>query len=189
VFKPRRIIQGILIACCLFALMAQPLQAAPGSALPSSPLPLPLERQNWEWVYQEIPDTYQHIAENALFELYANPDTLAFKVVDKRSGYIWHSNLDELAEGDRLNRTWTAFASSGISIDFLDQKALSKRASITNTEHAIDFIPTEQGFDAAVSFIEPSISMLVVVRLGRTRRQRRNTIFRHPPEQPPVQAG
>jgi hypothetical protein len=165
VFKPRRIIQVVLIACCLFAFMAQPLQAAPGSALPSSPLPRPFDRQHWEWVNQEIPDTYQHIAENALFALYANPETLAFKVLDKRSGYIWHSNLDELEEGDRLNRTWTAFARSGISIDFLDQKALSKRASITNTEHAIEFTLTEQGFDAAVTFVEPSISMLVVVRL------------------------
>lgn len=114
---------------------------------------------------QEIPATYQQVGENDTFQLYADPTTLAFKVVDKRSGYIWHSNLDEVTEEDDLNRTWTAFAQSGISIDFLDDETDEDRASITSAEHTIDFNPTEQGFEATLTFTEPSISLGVTVEL------------------------
>ncbi len=114
---------------------------------------------------QTIPSSYELLAENENFQLYANRETLAFKVVDKRSGYIWHSNLDEIAEDDRLNRTWTAFAQSGISIDYLDEKATDERASITNTEHTINFQTTDDGFEATVHFVDPSITMMVMVKL------------------------
>ncbi|MCA9891233.1 MAG: hypothetical protein KC546_22805, partial [Anaerolineae bacterium] len=64
----------------------------------------------------EIPASYEMVAENDLFQLYVDSATLAFKVLDKRSGYVWHSGIDEVLEDDRLNRSWTAFALSGISI-------------------------------------------------------------------------
>lgn len=118
----------------------------------------------WE-ANQEIPETFELVGENTLFQLYANRETLAFKVVDKRSGYVWHSNLDEKAEEDRLNRTWTAFAQSGISIDYLDAKAISERNSITSSEHTIDFQQSGQGFHALLTFTEPSITLVVNVQL------------------------
>jgi hypothetical protein len=114
---------------------------------------------------QDIPDSFVQVGENDDFQLYADETTLAFKVVDKRSGYIWHSNLDEVGEDDRLNRTWTAFAQSGISIDYLDLKATSERASLTNTEHTIAFKTINQGFEASVTFLEPAITMVVIVKL------------------------
>lgn len=114
---------------------------------------------------QEIPATYELVGENDNFQLYANRASLAFKVVDRRSGYVWHSNLDEKIDGDRLNKTWTAFASSGISIDYLDEKAGSERLSITNSEPVIQFDPTGQGFEATVTFPDPSITLLLRVTL------------------------
>jgi len=117
---------------------------------------------------QEIPETYELVGENASFQLYANRASLAFKVVDRRSGYVWHSNLDEKIDGDRLNKTWTAFASSGISIDYLDEKAASERLSITNSEPVIQFNPTGQGFEATVNFPDPSITLLLRVMLEDT---------------------
>jgi hypothetical protein len=113
-----------------------------------------------------IPPSYQRVAENADFQLFADPTTLAFKVLDKRSGYVWHSNLDEVTEEDKLNRTWTAFARSGISIDYLDAKATPRRASITNAEHSIDFQPVADGFEAALTFSDVAISLRVIVKLG-----------------------
>lgn len=121
---------------------------------------------NTDWQnYQEIPDSFALLAENVDFQLYAEQSTLAFKVVDKRSGYVWHSNLDEVGEGDRLNKTWTAFARSGISIDYLNQKAISKRASITNAEHTVELKPVDQGFEASVTFTDASITIVVLVKL------------------------
>ncbi len=113
----------------------------------------------------EIPGGFERVGENERFELYADRLTLAFKVVDKQNGYIWHSNLDEKLPEDRLNKTWTAFASSGISIDYYDQKINVQRASITNAEHTIEFKEIAQGFEASLTFSEPEISLTVRVTL------------------------
>lgn len=164
--KWRFIFQCFLVVGLVCGLNLRPAQAsglnpdnrpAPSARLnPDDPNPLPP---------QEIPESYEPVAENENFQLFANRASLAFKVLDKRSGYIWHSNLDEKITGDRLNKTWMAFASSGISIDYLDEKALSERVSITNTEPEITFTPTGQGFEAAITFLEPSISLVLQVRL------------------------
>lgn len=114
---------------------------------------------------QPMPGAFELVGENDTFQLYANRETLAFDVVDLRSGYVWHSNLVEKLDGDRLNKTWTAFAQSGISIDYLDEKAVDQRASISNAERTIDFRPIEQGFAATVTFTEPGISLELIVRL------------------------
>jgi hypothetical protein len=112
-----------------------------------------------------IPETYDLVAENENFQFYVNAETLAFKVLDKRSNYLWHSNLDEKIQGDRLNKTWTAFAQSGVSIDYLDQKANSSRASITNAEHSLQVERIENGIQAQVTFSQPAISLTVRLQL------------------------
>ena len=114
---------------------------------------------------QEIPATYDMVAENARFQLHVDPATLAFKLLDKRSNYLWHSGLDEPLEGDRLNTSWQAFAKSGISIEYLDARATNRRVSIANTEHTLEVKPVEQGISAQVVFEEYGIAVGVNVRL------------------------
>lgn len=106
-----------------------------------------------------IPPGYQAVAENERFRLYVDPTTLAFKLFDRRSGYLWHSGVDELEKGDRLNRAWHAFARSGLSIEYLDAKAVSKRVAIANSEHTLEVTPIPQGVAAQVTFLEYGISV------------------------------
>jgi hypothetical protein len=113
----------------------------------------------------EIPPAYEQAAENEHFILYVDEATLAFKLLDKRSGYLWHSGLDEALEGDRLNRSWQAFARSGLSIEYLDTRGSSARASLSNSEHTLEVTPLEDGVEAQVSFTEYGISALVSLRL------------------------
>jgi hypothetical protein len=142
--------------------------AAPASATSlNSRVVLPERIRAEQNIAAEIPEAYELISENTVFQLYANRETLAFKVLDKRNGYIWHSNLDEKIEGDRLNKTWTAFADSGISIDVIDQKVNETRASITNAEHTIAFQKTSEGFQAILTFTETSITITVIVSLNK----------------------
>ena len=170
---PRTDFRSLAVIILLLAIIAAPLTAAALKA--DSPVEFPSQAENAptefipanQQTLEEIPDTFQLAAENDLFQLYANPETIAFKVVDKRSGYLWHSNLDEKGEDDRLNRTWTAFAQSGISIDYLDQQAGEERNSITNAEHTTDFQLTGEGFEAAVTFTDPSITVVVHVTLEK----------------------
>lgn len=117
----------------------------------------------------DIPPSYRQVAENSSFRLYVDFATLGFKVLDKRNDYVWHATLDEKGPDDRLNRSWLAFAQSGISIEYLDQntisKAVSRRASITNAEHAPDVQPIAQGIAATIRFTELGITIGVNVRL------------------------
>jgi len=106
-----------------------------------------------------IPPGYKLVAENETLRLYVHPETLAFQVLDKRNGYLWHSSLDAKRAEDRLNEAWTAFAQSGFSIDYLDQKANVKRLSIANARHTLDIRPIENGIQAQVTFTEVAISV------------------------------
>ncbi len=164
--KQKHLIQSILVIILMFAFIAQPFQVvALKGEHTSQPFAQP-ELANTHWQKDlDIPDTFDLVAENEIFQLFVDETTIAFKVLDKRSGYVWQSNLDEKGEDDRLNRTWTAFAQSGISIDYLDQQAISERASITNSEHTIDLRRVDQGFEASVTFTVPSITLVVMVTL------------------------
>jgi hypothetical protein len=113
----------------------------------------------------EIPTSYEIVAENDLFQLYVDSSTLAFKLLDKRSNYLWHSGLDELLEEDRLNTSWEAFARSGLSIEYLDDRAVNRRVSIANVEHTLEVTPIEQGISAQVTFQEYSITVGINLQL------------------------
>lgn len=114
---------------------------------------------------QDAADTFTLAAENDSFQLFVDDQTLAFRVMDKRSGYTWHSGIDEPLDDDRLNRSWRAFAQSGISIDTFDAKGVRNRVSVTNAEHTLSMTPIEQGISAQVTFTEFGITVGVVLQL------------------------
>jgi hypothetical protein len=114
---------------------------------------------------QSIPESYQKVGENETYILFANPETIAFKVVDKRSGYVWHSNLDEVTEADDLNKKWTAFAQSGISIDYITKKATSSRLDIAIDHPNITFTVLDNGFSAKVSYALYGLGYTVFVTI------------------------
>jgi hypothetical protein len=158
--------RAFIVVCLLLGSNAVPLTAAAErSALPSYPAGSPAAVSTDRYNDQNIPSTYELVAENNLFQLFVDKTSLAFIVIDKRSGYVWHSSLDDKQDTDRLNKNWTAFARSGISIDYLDRQAVSKRISITNSNTSIDVTLIDQGVQALVKFIDFSITIGVVVKL------------------------
>jgi hypothetical protein len=114
---------------------------------------------------EQIPPSYSLAAENDLFQLYVDSTTLAFQLVDKRSGYVWRSGIDEPLEDDRLNTSWRAFAQSGVSIEYYDNRAVNRRVSIANADHTLDVTPIERGVSALITFVEYGISVGVRVQL------------------------
>lgn len=113
-----------------------------------------------------VPASYALAAENASFALYVDPATLAFKLLDRRSGYLWHSGLDEIAEGDRLNRSWQAFARSGVSIEYLDARAVNRRVSISNEQTTLAVTPIADGVSAQLTFDDYGITLGITLQLG-----------------------
>jgi hypothetical protein len=181
VVKFRRILQiGLIVGLLLginqqtFPVQAQPLNPnstnqpdAAFQALEPASIVLPARSPAAAtWVADtSIPDGYTAMAENATFKLYGNQTNMGFLVVDKRSGYVWHSCLDKVNADDRLNKSWRAFAGSGLSLEYLDDKAVSRRISITNSNVAIDYKAIDQGFQGAITFNDFSITIGVSVIL------------------------
>lgn len=114
---------------------------------------------------QDTPPSFQMVAENDTFQLFVDAESLAFKVLDKRSNYLWESGIDEPIDGDRLNRSWRAFARSGISIEYLDTKAVNTRASLVSANHTLEITPIEQGVSGHVTFLDYGISLEVNLQL------------------------
>ena len=174
-----RIISCLAVVCLVLGLAAGSQSvAAQGSAPTNDQVPPaqgtgPTNNQftqvdhvdtNWH-IDQTIPDSYGLVAENATFKLYVDLNTLAFKVVDKRSGYVWHSTLDQKAADDRLNKSWEAFAKSSVSINYLDQQAVSRRISLTDSKHTLKVKPVDQGVQGLVTFSDVGITVGVTLRL------------------------
>jgi hypothetical protein len=176
VVKLRQLLPGLFVLCLLLGFTAQSLNARALDSSTQNPKPpevgsrsnppAQFDQVKTDWQKeQKIPDAYDPMAENELFKLYANKANLGFIVIDKRSGYVWYATQDEFAGDDRLNKIWRAFASSGISIEYLDQKAVSRRISIINSNVSVDITPIDQGFQASVKFIDFSITVGVTVKL------------------------
>ena len=144
---------GLGLAAAVLAASALPVGAAVHAAAPAQ---------------TEIPPAYQLAAENDYYEMYVDKTLLSFKLLDKRNGYLWHSGIDETAEGDRLNKSWRAFAQSGISIEYLDEKAVSKRVSLANSPHTLTVTPIDNGISADLTFQDYGISLRVLMQLEET---------------------
>lgn len=162
--KPLKFIWILLL---IFASMTPVNASTPDATFTSNRYTQP-DRIDTDWtINQEIPASYALMGENETYALYATSETLAFKVVDKRSGYVWHSNFDNVTEEDKLNKTWTAFSRSAVSIDFLNDKANSDRAILSRDPNEIDFRKITEGYEATIRFTQPDISLTLRVTLGQ----------------------
>ncbi|MBM7097904.1 hypothetical protein JSY36_19465 [Bacillus sp. H-16] len=110
-------------------------------------------------------DGFDQVAENENLSLFVNEESLALKIMDNRTGYMWNSGLDSNKEYN-LNDTWMNMAQSAITIDYLDQNENSSTTNILSDEASIDIQSQEDGFTAEVDFSEIGISLELSVRLG-----------------------
>ena len=164
--KLKRSFISLTIFCLVLTLFGGVSEVSAQGNSPSANQFTQMDSINTNWaIDQTIPESYQMTAENETYILYVDHDTLGFKVVDKRSGYVWHSSLDEKLEEDKLNKSWEAFARSGTSINYLDSKAASKRISITNAEHELIVTPIDMGVECKLTFTDFGISLSMILKL------------------------
>jgi len=109
------------------------------------------------------PGAYAKAAENGRLALYVNPATLGIRVEDKANGALWHGTLDET--DDRLNQTWQAFFSSGLTVEYMDARGRIRTASALEGQADIAVEPREAGFDAHAAFPGLGITLTMEVRL------------------------
>ncbi|PPA69835.1 DUF5696 domain-containing protein [Jeotgalibacillus proteolyticus] len=113
---------------------------------------------------EEIGEPYELMAENDRLALYVDPKTVAIKTLNKNTGYVWSSGLDNIEEY-RLNNTWQQFVQSAVTIDYVDQRGNGKTESILTNGSQPMVTPTNNGFKAFIVFIGSNIEVTLEVDL------------------------
>lgn len=80
---------------------------------------------------QKVMDLSSFVAimENANLIVYLNPNGLAIRILDKSSGFIWASDIDDLSDYP-LNAAWIRRIRSSITIDFINENNIAITSSI-----------------------------------------------------------
>jgi hypothetical protein len=117
-----------------------------------------------------ITSDFQLIAENDTLALYLKPESLALRIINKKTGYIWSSNLDSYEE-ERLNATWEAYFESGITIEYYETNAKTQdykviqESVLTSDQTTVSFQKVADGFEAKILFGESQIELTFSVHL------------------------
>lgn len=109
---------------------------------------------------------FNKFAENENLALYVDEKSLALKIENKQTGYVWDSGLDSTKEY-RLNNTWSELAKSAITIDYLDRKGKMKTESILTNDTRPKIKYDNQGFTATVNLFQAKISLDLQVELTK----------------------
>lgn len=117
-----------------------------------------------------ITSEFQLFAENEKLALYLKTETLAIRILNKETGYIWSSNLDSY-EGERLNGTWKSYFESGITIEYYEVNAktqdfkISQESLLTSSKTTVSAVQRQDGFEANVLFGDSSVQVTFSVYL------------------------
>ena len=102
----------------------------------------------------KLAEGVEKAAENDNFTLYYNPKTLAIQVVEKATGYVHSSIVEEGDKVDGLNKTWTGMMQSGITLELRDTKGKVSTWPLTTKEATVESTILGSGFTATVTWPE-----------------------------------
>ena len=114
--------------------------------------------------YNNSVEGFDVAASNDYLTLYVNTKTLAIKVRNEVTGYLWSSTLDEKAE-HQLNESWRNFVESAVTIDFVATGGNVTRESLTSNNSVVNFTLIEDGFSADIVFDLAQIELQLVVTI------------------------
>lgn len=103
------------------------------------------------------------IAENEQLALYVEETTLAIKIKNKQTNYLWSSTLDNMAD-HQLNESWQNYVKSAITVDYLNQQGNEQTMNLLTPNTDISVERETDGFKAKITF-EPGLSFRLEVAL------------------------
>lgn len=113
---------------------------------------------------ENLANEMKQVAENENFILYYNPASLAVQVVEKATGYVHSSIVEEGDDVVGMNSTWRGMMQSGITLELLDAKGNAKTWPLTTKDASVEVKEKEDGFTAHVVWPE-GISVTMKVTL------------------------
>lgn len=109
---------------------------------------------------------FEKVAENNGAILYVNKKSLAIKVQDKETNYVWNSGLDQ-PKNYRINKMWEQMIQSAITVEFTDRKGKLRTESILTNSSRPKVKFTKNGFSADVYMNQSKIQFRLVVELTK----------------------
>ncbi|ANC78674.1 hypothetical protein ABE65_018475 [Fictibacillus phosphorivorans] len=107
---------------------------------------------------------FEKAAENDNLALYVNEETLAIKIENKKTKYVWNSGLDN-PDQYRLNKTWEQMAQSAITVDYMDRRGKVKTESITTNDSRPRVKMNDKGFTASLYMNQSKLEFELNVEL------------------------
>lgn len=108
-------------------------------------------------------DGFTLVTENENLALYINEDEASIRVQNKKNGYVWGGLSEEQAAN--MNDTWTAFANSIVSIEYLNTGANIKKIGAGDDDATTRFSYEDNKIICAVSFKKIGIFLTATVEL------------------------
>lgn len=107
--------------------------------------------------------SYRKVAENDQLALYVNPASLSVRVLNKRTGKVWSSSLEE--KDENLNQIWLYFFQSGVTVEYMDDKQKMRQASIVGDKADVILNEAPDGFTADINFQKLGFRLTLQVAL------------------------
>ena len=95
-------------------------------------------------------DGYKLVCENENLALYIDEEIASIRVADKKSGYVWGALTEK--DPENLNKTWTSFAQSVVSISYMDKTGSTKQIGAGHSSAKCKYKYTDNGFICKVDF-------------------------------------
>nr|WP_233711558.1 DUF5696 domain-containing protein [Lederbergia citrisecunda] len=109
-------------------------------------------------------DGYTKAAESDDLVLFVNEKSLAIKLQNKKTGYVWGSGLDH-PENFRLNKTWEQIVQSAITVDYTDRQGKLRTESILTNDSSPTVKLSDNGFSADVLLFQSKLKFQLDVQL------------------------
>ncbi|MFP7298887.1 DUF5696 domain-containing protein [Neobacillus niacini] len=107
---------------------------------------------------------FEKAAENENLVLYVNKESLALKIQDKQTQYVWNTGVDH-PENYRINKTWEEMIQSAITVEYADRKGKVRSESILTNNSKPKIEMTKNGFSAKVFMNQAKVSFQLNVEL------------------------
>ncbi|QVK18405.1 hypothetical protein KHQ81_01425 [Mycoplasmatota bacterium] len=107
---------------------------------------------------------YDILLENDSLRVYIDDESLALRVLNKETQYVWMSDLDNIYD-ERLNRDWVNFVRSAVSFSYFNSKEVVKYDDLIKSKRDITIEKTVQSdqvrFDLDFTYTKIKLSLII----------------------------
>ncbi|MBZ4665289.1 DUF5696 domain-containing protein [Mahella sp.] len=114
-----------------------------------------------------IPASYTKVAENTNVTLYVDFKTLALKIQNNKTGYVWSTVLDNAQNSD-FNEEWLKRVLSPVGVYMFDETGKTKIHTLLDDDVKMAISNINNGVKANIEFKDEEVAFSIYVRLTQS---------------------